>query len=131
MSNPFDYINSVSTNKKNMMRDSENDVLSEKQYNAWIVNKGLSYFSDTILHANLMNMNHHLDNRPQYEFLLNSIRPSKRFAKWVKDEGDEDLDTVCSFYDCNKNVGREYLSLLSSDQIKAMKKQQETGGTKK
>ena len=44
MSNPFDYINSVSTNKKNMMRDSENDVLSEKQYNAWIVNKACLTF---------------------------------------------------------------------------------------
>ena len=131
MTNPFDYINSITTNKKNMMRGSENDTLAEKQYNAWIVNKGLSYFPDTILHANLMNMNHHLGNRPQYEFLLNSIRPSKRYAKWVKDEGDEDLDTVCSFYACNKNVGREYLSLLSSDQIKAMKKQQETGGIKR
>jgi hypothetical protein len=131
MSNPFDYINSITTNKKNMMRDSENDTLSEKQYNAWMVNKGLSYFQDTILHANLMNMNYHLDNRPQYEFLLNSIRSTKRYAKWIKDEGDEDLDTVCAYYACNKNVGREYLSLLSSDQIKAIKKQQETGGNKK
>jgi hypothetical protein len=131
MTNPFDYIASISTNKKNMMRDSENDTLAEKQYNAWIVNKGLSYFQDTVLHANLMNINHHLGNRPQYEFLLNSIRPSKRYAKWVKDEGDEDLDAICSAYACNKTVGREYLSLLSSEQISAIKKQQEIGGTKK
>ena len=131
MTNPFDYIASITTNKKNMMRDSENDTLAEKQYNAWIVNKGLSYFQDTVLHANLMNVNHHLDNRPQYEFLLNSIRPSKRYAKWVKDEGDEDLDAICSAYACNKTVGREYLSLLSSEQISAIKKQQEIGGTKK
>jgi hypothetical protein len=131
MSNPFDYINSITTNKKNMMRDSENDTLAEKQYNAWIVNKGLSYFQDTILHANLMNINYHLENRPAYEFLLNSIRPGKRYAKWVKDEGDGDLDTVCAYYSCNKNVGREYLSLLSPEHIMFMKKQQETGGIKK
>jgi hypothetical protein len=132
MTTPFDYIASITTNKKNMMHDSENDTLAEKQYNAWIVNKGLSYFQDTVLHANLMNINHHLDNRPQYLFLLNSIRPSKRYAKWVKkDKGDEDLDAICSAYACNKNVGREYLSLLSSEQISAIKKQQEIGGTKK
>jgi hypothetical protein len=132
MTTPFDYIASITTNKKNMMCDSENDTLAEKQYNAWIVNKGLSYFQDTVLHANLMNINHHLDNRPQYEFLLNSIRPSKRFAKWVKkDKGDEDLDAICAAYACNKTVGREYLSLLSSKQISAIKKQQEIGGTKK
>jgi hypothetical protein len=137
MSDPFDpfvYINIINTNKKNLMRDSENDTLSEKQYSAWKVNKGLSYFRDTILHANLMNMNYHLDNRPQYEFLLNSIRPGKRFARWVKkvkDEGDDDLDTVCAYYSCNKSVGREYLSLLSPEHIMFMKKQQETGGIKK
>ena len=131
MASPFDYINSVTTNKKNMMRDSENDTLAEKGYNAWIVAKGLSYFPDPIFHANLVNTNYHLENRPQYEFLLNSIRPGKRFAKWFKNEGDDDLDTVCAYYVCNKNVGREYLSLLSPEQIMFIKKQQETGGTKK
>ena len=112
-----------------MMRDSENDTLSEKDYNPWVVNKALSYFPDTILHANLMNLNHDLPKRPQFEFLLNSIRPKKRWAKWVKDDGDEDLDLVCAFYQCNKNVAREYLSLLSVDQLNMIKKEQETGGS--
>lgn len=127
---PFDYVNSITFGKKNMMRGSENDELSEKQYAAYIVNKALSYFPDTILHANLMNQFHQLDNRPQYEFLLNSIRPKKRFAKWVKDAGDKDLDLVCEVYQCNRTVGREYLSLLSSNDIEIMKQQQETGGIK-
>ncbi len=130
MSNPFDYINSINQNKKNLMRDSENDVLAEKGYNPWIATNALSYFPDTLLHANLVNMYHQLDNRPQYEFLLNSIRPKKRFAKWVKNTGDRDLELVCAYYGCNRNVGRDYLSLLTSDQLKIMEKQQETGGIK-
>lgn len=129
MANPFDYVNSINISKKNMMRDSENDTLSEKDYNPWVVNKALSYFPDTILHANLMNHHHDLPKRPQYEFLLNSIRPKKRWAKWVKDDGDEDLDLVCAFYQCNKNVAREYLSLLSVDMLNMIKKEQETGGS--
>jgi len=127
---PFEYINTISHSKKNDMRDTENDTLAEKDYNSYIVNKGLSYFPDTILHANLVNQYHQLDNRPQYEFLLNSIRPKKRFAKWVKDAGDKDLDLVCEYYACNRTVGREYLSLLSSDELEIMKQQQETGGIK-
>jgi len=130
MSNPFDYVNSINQNKKNLMRDSENDTLSEKGYNAFIINKALSYFPDTLLHANLMNQYHQLDNRPQYEFLLNSIRPKKRFAKWVKDAGDKDLEIVCAYYQCNRNIGRDYLSLLSSEQINIMEQQLETGGIK-
>lgn len=128
MSNPFDYVNAINSSKKNLMRGSENDELAEKGYNAWVVNNALSYFPDTILHANLVNMYYDLDNRPAFEFLLNSIRPKKRFAKWVKNEGDKDLETVCAYYKCNRNVGRDYLSLLSREQLNIMEQQLETGG---
>ena len=127
---PFDYVNSISKTKKNMMQDTENDALAEKTYVPYIVNKALSYFPDTILHANLMNQNYHLNNRAQYTFLLNSIRPKKRFAKWVQDASNEDLNTVCAYYDCNTTRGQEYLSLLSSEQIEMIKKELETGGIK-
>ena len=64
MSNPFDYVNSINSSKKpNLMRDSENDALAEKGYNAYLVNKALSCFPDTLLHANLMNQYHQLENR--------------------------------------------------------------------
>jgi hypothetical protein len=128
MTSPFDYVNSINKTKQNMMRDTENDELAEKGYNQYLTNNALSYFPDTILHANLMNQNYHLDNRPQYEFLLNSIRPKKRFAKWVKSVSYEELDIVATYYDCNITRAREYLSLLSGEQITAMKKQLETGG---
>jgi hypothetical protein len=127
---PFDYVNSISKTKNNMMQDTENDALAEKAYVPYIVNKALSYFPDTILHANLMNQNYHLNNRAQYTFLLNSIRPKKRFAKWVQDASNEDLNTVCAYYDCNTTRGQEYLSLLSSEQIEMIKKELETGGIK-
>lgn len=127
---PFDYVNSITKTKNNMMQDTENDALAEKAYVPYIVNKALSYFPDTILHANLMNQNYHLNNRAQYTFLLNSIRPKKRFAKWVQDASNEDLNTVCAYYDCNTTRGQEYLSLLSSEQIEMIKKELETGGIK-
>lgn len=128
MSNPFDYVNSINMNKKNMMRDTENDVLGESQYEPWLTNNALSYFPDTILHANLMNQFHQLDKRPQYEFLINSIRSRKRFSKWVKSDINEDLLFVCEYYNCNKVVGRDYLSLLTSEQLNLMKEQKEKGG---
>jgi hypothetical protein len=129
--NPFDYVNSITMTKKNMMRNSENDNLAEKDYNPWIVNKALSYFQDTVLIANEVNMYHALEKRAQYEYLINMVRPNKRWAKWVKDEANEDLDIVCAYYNVNPIVGREYLSLLTKEQIQIMKKEQEKGGTKK
>ena len=131
MSNPFDYVNSITQNKKNMMRGSENDKLAEKGYNAWLINNALSYHQDTILHANIMNEYHDLDNRAQYEFLLNSVRPKKRYAKWAKSADDKDLEMICEYYKCNQTIGKEYLSLLSSEQLKMIKEQQEIGGIKK
>lgn len=128
MSNPFDYVNSINQNKRNMMRGTENDALGESQYEPWLINNALSYFPDTILHANLMNQFHQLDKRPQYEFLINSIRSRKRFSKWVKSDINEDLLFVCEYYNCNKLVGRDYLSLLTSEQLNLMKEQKEKGG---
>ena len=111
-----------------MMRDSENDELAEKEYNPWLTNIALSYFSDTILHANLLNQYPHLDHRPQYEFLINSIRPKKRYSKWVKATSDEDLEFICDYYQCNRIRGKEYVSLLTSEQLEQMKEQRKKGG---
>lgn len=129
--NPFDYVKSITTTKENLMRDSANDELAEKEYHPFLVNKSLSYFPDTILHANLMNENYHLDNRPQYEFLINSIRSKKRFAKWIKDEETIDLDAICEYYKCNRTRGREYMLLLSVEQITKIKEKIQIGEVKK
>ena len=49
---PFDYINAIGHSKKDMMADEA----GEKDYNAWMINKGFSYFPDTIEYANNMNI---------------------------------------------------------------------------
>ncbi len=127
MTTPFDYINSVSHNKVNMMQDTDNDVLAEKGYNAYIVNKGLSYFPDTILYANMMNKNWQLDNKLQYSFLLNILRPKKRFAKWVKKQDNDDLNAVSLFYGYNYEKAKAALKLLTPDQIIKIKERLEKG----
>lgn len=126
----WDYINSINFDKKNMMRNSENDAVAEKQYDPYTVNKSLSLFPDTIEYANMINQNYHLDNRPQYEFLINIVRKRKRFFKggWPKPEKDETLDAICEVYKCNRQQAIEYLKLLSKEQIYIIKKQLEKGG---
>lgn len=131
MANPFDYVNSIMQTKENMMRGTENDKLAEDGFNPWLTNLALSYHEDTILVANLANMNHHLSKRPTYEMLINTVRPKKRqFRKWAKPVTDEDLDVVCEAYMCNRRVGQEYLSLLSREQLELLKQQRHKGGTK-
>jgi hypothetical protein len=130
MTSPFDYINAISHTKKNLIRDSEDPVRAEKDYNSYLINKGLSYFIDTILFANEMNSHHHLDAKLQNDYLINTIRPKKRFAKWVKKLSEDDLEVVKIHYGYNDEKARQALSILSDDQLALIKKKQEKGGTK-
>ena len=95
---PFDYVTSVSYSKKNLMRGSENDELAESGYQPYLTNKALSYFPDSLFYSNEMNMNHHADNILQYEYLINTLRPKRRFAKWVKAEDNDDLEAIKLFF---------------------------------
>jgi hypothetical protein len=124
MTSPFDYINSISQSKKDMMEDEA----GEKGYNAWLVNRGLSYFPDTILYANEMNIHHQLDNKLQYAYLINTIRPRKRFSKWVKKKEDGDLEAIMKCYGYNIDKAKSALSILSPDQLKTIKEKLDEGG---
>jgi len=130
MTSPFDYVNSITLGKNNMMRDTENDALAEKEYNPWVVNKALSYFVDTVLIANDMNMYHSTDKRAQYEYLLNITRRGKRWAKWVKEDNTDNIELVMKAYTCNATLAREYLKILTSDQLNQIKASMAIGGTK-
>ena len=127
--NPFDFINSITYTKVNMMEGTVNDELAEKSYTPFIVNKGLSYFPDTILYANEVNSIAQVDNRLQYSYLLNSIRPQKRFAKWASKKVDSDeLDAVKEYYGYSNEKAYQALGLLSDDQLNTIKEQLQKGG---
>jgi hypothetical protein len=128
MSNPFDYVNSILHNKKQLIVDE----LTEKEYNPFIVNRSLSYQNDCILYANEMNMRHHLDKKLQFDFLINTVRSKKRpFAKWVKSEKSDDLECLKTIYGFSDSKAREAYRLLSKEQIQQLKEQTQTGGLRK
>ena len=126
--NPFDYINAINVSKKNLMRGSNNDTIAEKEYSPFLSNRSLSYFADTIGYANEMNKRHHLDNLLQFEYLLNIVRPKKRFSKWVKKENDRDLSLVKEYYGYSNAKAILVLSILTPEQIKFIKGKLEKGG---
>jgi len=128
MSNPFDYVNSINQTKKNLMRGTENDQLAEKDYNPFLTNRALSYHHDTISQANEMNMRSDLDKKLQYEFLLNTVRPKKRYAKWDKKEDHGDLAAVKEYFGYSDNKATQALTTLTDDQITKIKKRLEKGG---
>lgn len=114
---PFDFVNDITHGKKDIIHSSSVPSHIEKQYNAFIVNKSLSYFDDTILFANEMNRAHHLFPSAQYDYLLNTIRSRKRFSKWIKPEKNDDIDLISNFYEVNKQKAKQYIEILSKEQI--------------
>lgn len=125
MSSPFDYVNAILQNKKQMIVDD----LTEKDYMPFLVNRSLSYHSDCIMYANEMNRRHFIDKKLQNDFLINTVRSRKRpFAKWVKSEKSEDIECVKLAYGLSDSKAREALRLLSDEQIQLLKEKTDTGG---
>ena len=90
-----------------------------------MTNRALSYYPDTILYAQEMNINGHIDKKMQYNYFINNIRPAKRFAKWIKKKENNDIDAVRNYYNYNYKLAKIAVSILSEEQLKIIKKKLE------
>ena len=107
-----DYLPAINHTKKNLM-DSD-DPMWEKKYPAFMVNKVLSGFQDTIMLSNEMNRNHFLDRDMHFQFLLNSIRQKKRFAPFLKAGKIKDIECVKEYYGYSNEKAKSALDRKST-----------------
>ena len=122
---PFDFINAINDTKKNLFEDPQ----AQKDYNAYIINRGLSYFPDTILYANEMNQRSSIDKDWQFFFYLNSIPKKKRFSKWAKKDADsKSLQLVMQYYKYSSEKAKEALNVLSVEQLTMIEEKLYKGG---
>lgn len=118
-----DIIPSILQTKKNVLDE-------EKDYNAYVVNRALSFHYDCVLQANEMNLWPNLPAKMQYSFLINSVRGYKRpFRKWEKRETIDDLEAIKEYYNYSYEKAKEVLALLNAAQIEEIKKRLNKGGT--
>ena len=122
--NPFALINSISNSKIDILED-------EKDYNAFMVNRGLSYFPDTVIYANEMNKFHHLDSRLQFDFLINIVRKRNRFSKWNKSIESENINAIKKYFGYSNEKARDVLPLLSNENLKTIRGRIQHGGTQR
>jgi len=95
----------------------DDDPDAAKKYPAYVVNRCLSSFTDTVLYANEMNKNSHLPTKMQYDFLLNSVKPRKRFSPWARKDSIDYLDVVKEYYGYNDDKALQALRILTKDQL--------------
>lgn len=116
------YENSIMRNKNYI------EVDKDEPYVPGRTNKVLSNHIDTIIYANLMNINNNLDNQLQYDFLFYSVRSKKRFFKKQKQTNFNDVSLICEYYKYNRKNAEQAMSILTREQIDEIKKRLEKGG---
>lgn len=121
-----DFLNSINHDKKALLDSDEN---AAKLYPSFVVNKCLSYFPDTVFHANEMNCNPWLDKKSQFDFHRFSIRKKKRFSPWLKKETEENIAVIKEVYKYTEVKAREVLNILSPEDIEVLKASLYKGGT--
>ena len=122
--NPFEYVNAICDSKQNLIVDEA----SEKAYNPFMINRTLSYHFDTVLLANEMNQRAHLDKKLQNDFLINTVRKKRRFAKWMKPLSSDDLEVVKEYYGYSNEKARQVLPLLNDEQMGQLRQRIFKGG---
>ena len=125
---PFDFIKAINTSK-NVMKDG--DIMTEKDYIPFLVNRGLSFFQDTIIQVNEMNRLHFLDNKLQFDYLLNNIRPRKRWSKWLKPDKIDNLELFKEYFGFSNEKAKDALEVLTNEDIEDIKSKLAKGGMEK
>lgn len=90
-------------------------------YVPFLVNRAYSYFPETILYANEMNMYSDIPKEAQFAFYINSLSKAKRFSKWYKPKNNEDIEAICKYYNMSVFKAKEALNILTKEQIKLIK----------
>ena len=121
-----DYLNSINFTKKDLMKSEDKEWI--KKYPAFIINKILSGFQDTIMLVNEVNRNHFLDKDMQYSFLLNSIRSKKRFSPFLRANTLKDIECVKEYYGYSNEKAKDALNILTEEQVELIKNTLSKGG---
>jgi hypothetical protein len=136
---PFDFVKNINSSNKSddLLKDCKcyggNKELipdeTDKQYNAFIINRAFANFQDTVFIANELNQLSHIPSKMQYTFYRNMVRPKNRFSKWPKkDKRDEKIKTIMDYYNYSEEKARSIEDLVSVDCINKIQNNMNKGG---
>ena len=109
---PFEYVKTI--NQKKYAEDLDG-------YYPFTINRILAMYSDTLFHANEMNL-HDIPNRWHYDYLFYGTRKRHRYAEWIKAPKDDELEAIMRYFSMSKQKAREVRNTLTSSEISKIKK---------
>jgi hypothetical protein len=75
-----------------------------------------------------MNLRSIAKNKWQYEYLLNSLRKRKRYAKWAKDNPDATVQMIMEYYGYGRSKAEQTLKVLTDEQLAMIEVALDKGG---
>jgi len=121
--NVFDYVKSINMKDKYLGDNLED-------YSAFIVNKAMSCHVDCIMYAKEINLYANLSERMNYDFYYHSIKKSKRYAEWYKNN-DETIQNLIDYFKISRKKANEIIDILTEDDLKKIRKSLTYGITEK
>jgi hypothetical protein len=116
----------------NLTKDADLiDSFNESDYPAWVVNRAMSFYPDTILQVNEMNQRSAIPKILQYKYLLNSVRKKNRYSPWLKVKVDPDMAVIKEYYGYSTRKAKEMIPLISKESLHQMKESLDRGGIRK
>lgn len=123
-----DILPSIMQTKKSVLNTEED----YKEYNPYIINRALSKHKDCIMYANEANIYNGMDKDMHYQYMMNSIRGKKRpFEKWEKFEKNTDIDMIKEYFSISSEKARDYLRILTEEQLIEFREWTHKGGVTK
>lgn len=122
---PWDFLKDINTKKEHILRK---DPDAEKDYPAFIINRILGGFLDTVLHVNQLNTRPFCDKAMQYDYLIHAVKKRNRFNKKIEVNKNLNIKTVMAYYGYSQERAHEVLPLFSEEQIFNMNKKLDKGG---
>tara|TARA_R100001015_G_C4635046_1_gene203246 strand:- start:4854 stop:5234 length:381 start_codon:yes stop_codon:yes gene_type:complete len=108
-----DFLKAINYTKKPLL---DGEAL-EKDYAPFVVNRCLSYFPDTLFHANTMNHMCSMDKKMHFDYLRGAVRKRNRFSPWVKKEKQPEIDAIKIIFGFSNSKAKEALRVLSQEDI--------------
>lgn len=113
---PFDYVKAINQSKR--------PLIDMGGYAPYIVNRALSRSLASILQANAMNQRAWLEPDMQFCYLLNGVRASGQWTKWVKAQPpDPDVQLVAESLDVSLDRAEQLMNLVNEAQLQQLKAQ--------
>ena len=118
----FDWVNNILVHKKHWNEFTEDE---QKKFSPFIINRWLSMDKDFIEIVNYFQKYAigTLEPREVYKWYCDMLPKGKRFNKYIKGKRDKKYDKelinmLTNHFECSKLHIKEYLELISKDEIK-------------